>query len=1052
MEPIIFDQYQDESEDDVPEISDEAEVLDSFTKLSSLLRQFENDNTEWSNDLYEELNNPVKQNLVNRIHVQDRGNEFFQLLGAIDDMPDRSEEFEYSQELLNPFKLDKELTVLLSHVDKVKIKSSRRMEKLHSSFGKVKNAQAAVIDRIVKRIRVDTGLSILETKVEEYTKQVDNLKASLIEKRQIIQRNNREKDLSAEELRHKHERETEDRVRLLMADIESRNKELALLSSAHDALTNSSANLQNDLGVLIHQLEVEERTAPLNTAPPVSMNPAQRFRASIYRHAASKGKTPALFADVSSGAITKELVVDAQKALEEAFEKQQSLYTSITATDERIVALRKELTVLMQSEENKALDRLKKVCDNLQVKIQSDEQRIKVMATLVLQMEQAELKKGQLRKTVVDMSKGKGNQMSGQLSSLRSRPHAVSHKQIQNPKDAGNPALSAHSLKSEMMAERAAPAVDFMPLVRDISIGGDRESISMKLHRRLYSQFYEAPVINDAPSSETDSDAELKPTNASASASAKSRKLELPRKRRITASQSRKIQKIMDMINLQYTKLSSMKSADIKHILDYRDFAEEIEQGSSSNSSHSGSAKSLRSLGSAQVSGTNAANMPAPIPMSMSVPKDHTKLFPTQPGIIGSTYYEGNIGACPSKPGTANEREREKEGSPERDGGGGGSRAPRSATKSPTERKAGVVDADEHLRIPTTAALEDDNDADFFAQNYGIKLALEHLNAFMEVLTNGRGSDAAFLSTADDNRHTRVSFARDEQEELHTVEGLRGNIQKLISLIRELHFLSQNAKHLRKDLQKEVDTSLKECDKLRNQLLLEIEGSHWPTEMKAGQYEVEIDICKAKIKELKSIAKQWDHRVSLKRAQNIRLSQMISKASASRRTVVHKLPAYPEERTNTRPNRTASPGEVETSSTEKKAVLNEYNYTVANKRMSIFDDISHIYDTAMSHIRQTDSAIPYHAADNNSNSSLDGMKMSLALGQLQQETPIGSAVSSASRNESEATMAGGSGEDNVATGAGKGIVNAPTCTYTGFEEDQGSDGWEDVVNGYEGGD
>lgn len=1006
-----------ESDGEVPEVVDEKDVLESYAKINTLLRRFELDSTEWSNELYEELNDPIKQNLVNRINVQDGENEFFSILETIDHMPDRSDEFEYSPELLNPFKLDNELATLLSHVDQVKIKSSRRMEKLHASFGKVKNAQEAVIDRIVKRIREDTGLTRIETRVEEYVDQVAILKATLNEKRSTIQRINREKDLSAEELRHKFEGETEERVRVLMNSIEQKNLDLVNSIATHEALNNSNANLQKDLSVLIHQLGVEERTAPLDNAPLAAMNPAQRFRASIYRNATAKGVSTDLFnADVSSGAITEELVVDSHKALEEAFEKQQALYASMTEADARIVAQRKELATLMQSEENKALDRLKKVCDNLQVKIQSDEQRVKVMAALVLQMEKAEQSKGQIRKTVIDMSKGKsGNQ--AQLSSLRSRPNAVSQ---QKPAKQDSPAVAAASRSAE-----SAP-VDVLPLVRDV---GDRESISMKLHRRLYLQFYESPDAGGASGSDTDSDAEAK-----AAMNRKSREADLPRKRRITASQSSKIQKIMDMINQQYTKLSSVKAADIKHILDYRDFADEIERGGSlqSNSSNSASAKSL------PVTNAEAAEQ-----MTAHIPEDHTKLLPIQPGILGTGAYEVALdSASQSKPGTAKETEGANDGT-----------SPRSALKLLPRNNAGGIAFDDHLRIPTTAALEG-NEAEFFAQNYGIKLALEHLNAFMEVLTNGHGSDMAFLVT-DSHKHTKVTFAHDEQEEMHTVEGLRMNIQKLIALIREVHFLSQHAKHMRKDLQREVDASLKECDRLRNQLLQEIEGSHWPTEMKAGQYELEIEICKGKIKELKNIAKEWNNRVSLKRASNIRLSQLISKASSSRRTIVAKLPPHLEELAKPRHPRTSIHQGADAAD-DVVFAHHDHQYTVANKRMYIFDDMSNIYNTAMTNLRSTDGSIPYgkqsqvdvshHIPTCRTAEASVSAPMSIHDVSGIQSGVVSGFATPAAGVPSTGVIAAGAANMVAGTmgGAGGG------AQYSGFEEDQGSDGWEDILNGYEG--
>ncbi len=280
--------------------------------------------------------------------------------------------------------------------------------------------------------------------------------------------------------------------------------------------------------------------------------------------------------------------------------------------------------------------------------------------------------------------------------------------------------------------------------------------------------------------------------------------------------------------------------------------------------------------------------------------------------------------------------------------------------------------SEDHLRIPVTADLEDRNDAEFYAQNYGIKLALEHLTAFLEVLTSGQSSDTAFLrgdaqSGKGKGNGKRIHFPGDEREELQTVEGLRGNINTLIALIRELHFLSQSNKNLCKDLHRDVDNKLKECDRLRNDLLHEVEGAHWPQATRAGQYELGIEQSKEKLRELKVEVKQWEQRVSIKRAQNIRLSQVVANSSTRRASIVHKLDPHSEEILKPRkkyapPVKPKSPiksdpvkedAEPPLLAVDAARTSGQYNFSVANQRMDLFDDMSNIYDAAIRSIKLT---------------------------------------------------------------------------------------------------
>ena len=909
-------------EEEVPEVVDTDNVMETYLRLNTLLREFDLETNDWSSELREELNNPIKQNLLNRMNLHDDDNEFWKTLSSIDHAPDRSSNFNFRPELLNVHQLDNEMNILFSNVHIAKENSSMRMERLNAGFERVKETQQSTVDDVIKRIRREVGLTKIENRVNELKEQIVTLNNSLEDKKETIQRNNREKLLTAEELRVKYEQDVEERVRNLIATMEQKNKALTTLTSSNEKLKAKNSNLQTDLGKLLSDLEAEERTGNLEVS--TAVDPVKRFRASIYRHANAKGTDTSLFGDITAGTITEAIISDSQKALEEAFQKQQELYRDLAGTEERVLGMRKELTALLQSEENKALERLKKVCDNLQVKIQSDEQRVKVMAALVNQMHRSEVesaRRADVRKTVIALSTGKGKGKSSMVSAV----HTRSRK------------LPAAALVEEELLRAEG---DLWALWKEPDdTAAEKETLSMKLHRRMYAQYFasslEAPV--DVPS-KSDSDEE----QSSPKSSRKPARLaSLPRKRRITPAQSGKIQRIIDMINRQHTKLSSLKAEDIKQILDYREFEEEALRPDSSASSHVSAGQSAKEA------------------LSLEVTADHTQLLPGGSGKASGDVSSSSSSSAANHPiGSSSVSGKYVEGT---------SRSPSSRSDM---RPRTADSRDSHLRIPTTSALSDRDDADFYAQNYGIKLALEQLTTLMDVLTQGSSGNSKGKSTPQQQDGV-VSIG--EAKEHQTVEGLRANIQRLVSLIREHYFLSQNSKQVRKGLQKEVDEKLKECDNLRSELLQEIEGSHWPTATKAGQYEVEIEETKARLKELKKEVKQWEQRVSLKRTQNIRMSQVISSTSARRATAIATKNAAQEHRNRKRgagvltvPENTTATGMTSKPAVPPTTVLSqvsEERYSVANRRMSLIDDLSGIYDTAMSSIRAADRAIPYHTAE-----------------------------------------------------------------------------------------
>jgi hypothetical protein len=1050
--------------DDQVDLSDSGGVQDSFVKISELLNRFDVQSNEWSNELHGELSNPIKQNLINRLNIHDEGGDFFRTMEEMKRGSNQSEDFEYGQHLLDPGKLDRELFMLVNTLEKTKEKSTTRLEKLKVSFRRVKYAQELVADKIIKRINTDVGLTKTQMKVTDYIAQVEILKNELSIKRDLIRVHNEESEMTAEQLRHKYEQDTENRVVHLIHEIDAKKAKLNKLVEKEGEIKLRTSTLHNDLGTLLHSIEEQERAAKVDTQQ-APLHPVVRFRASVYRNAEKQGMTTSLFSGAqalpSTGEITLEAANDSRRALADATDKMHVLVNSISKAEARTASLRKELHQLLHSEHNKALERLKKAVDGMQTKIQSDEQRVKVMAMLVAQMHGTQSaskhqrkystapKKAvstpmaNIRKTLIALAKG-GASSAAQQALLHHHRGLLAEEEDDDDQNGGS-------------------RVDVMPLLRDLGLGGgassERESLAMRMHRRLYAQYYvhdaaadsrgaAASVVGSsaghivhtttpdeqdllpgrhdgAGSSDSDSTAERRHASAGGrvrsgnrgdSKHSKSVKdkieaqrrvlLSMPRKRRVTTVQSAKIQKIMDMMQRQQVKLSSLKENEVKHILESRVVS--MQPNESDRSSFKGGQKNSKELRQAGVVGT--------VDFSLDIPDDHSSLVSNNGGrsgpgsprnmslisnVVGgqaansvisldrrSLPVQDPLAGSGGGEGSVTFSDKDGNGSPipvlSRNASGGSSgsagrpaSALRSTSPSTPRGGQGILSASNktpvnlsHLRIPTTGALEEENDADFYAENFGIKLALEQLSAIMEVLMNGclasgsggsssgRGSGSGSgggNGNSNSSAPARSLYrepAGEEDSELQTVEGLRASIQKHIALIREMHFKGLGAKRAKKELQREVDAKLHECDTLRSQLLCEIEGAHWPADTKAGQYELEIQRCKDKLKDLKQLSKQWDHKVSLKRAQNIRLSQIITSDTMRRANQAHAVGKKPvQKKGDIGASKVAA--DRKSSMIMLDAALDAVDGKVSdiNAGVSVFDDISKIYDTAITKIR-----------------------------------------------------------------------------------------------------
>ncbi|KAJ1410260.1 hypothetical protein B484DRAFT_402959 [Ochromonadaceae sp. CCMP2298] len=260
--------------------------------------------------------------------------------------------------------------------------------------------------------------------------------------------------------------------------------------------------------------------------------------------------------------------------------------------------------------------------------------------------------------------------------------------------------------------------------------------------------------------------------------------------------------------------------------------------------------------------------------------------------------------------------------------------------------------------------MQEEDDAKFYAQNYGLKLALEQLQSLLDTLAGGSGGGGSSKTPAfSPTFHT-------EEKERTAVQDLRAEISRLIKRIRQSHYAGLDVKALRRSQKKDLAQRLGERDRLCKEMLHETQNAHWPMGMKAGQYEHQAAEVRGRLKDLRRSVRLWDSRCSIRRHKNLRLSQLITRdGQVARNKAVQEAATAAREAAAAEAAVLAAKQAAELAETHAthvriQAVLDaavgaERRYTVANDRVVVFDDMHNIYSTAMQQIRGIDTARPY---------------------------------------------------------------------------------------------
>lgn len=187
----------------------------------------------------------------------------------------------------------------------------------------------------------------------------------------------------------KYENEVEDKIRHLIVVIEQKTNHINDLMTLQYNIKEDIEKLQKDLSIILNDIDIEEKKLAIHAK---QSDTIQEFRLSILQmnnelqhHEGSNNNsiTSNLFSSSNyNGIITQEHMNDSHLALQNAIHTQKDLYHMISNIEERNLSHIKKMKNILKSEDNKALERLKKRVIELESTLTTNQNRFNVLSTL----------------------------------------------------------------------------------------------------------------------------------------------------------------------------------------------------------------------------------------------------------------------------------------------------------------------------------------------------------------------------------------------------------------------------------------------------------------------------------------------------------------------------------------------------------------------------------------------------------------------------------------------------------------------------------------------
>lgn len=367
-------------------------LKDSLEKIKDLVFDYEQQSDERYTGYSEELKNLKTSGLkiVPGSHKSEDEDPFgLRITELQDQLRDLLYEEEYKGEefLLHsdPKKINSLFINLNSYIDRAKEKDRDRMNHIEIALNQLKFKQQEIFLRSIEELKVKNGFNRLKNRAVELTNQISKTKAIIAEKEFELQIKQAESNISAEELRLKFEADTERTIRNLLESIEKKKSEIHSLSLKQNELQIDIDRFKKEISIILYEIEKEEK-GPIEAAKVFDVNikknneivlnlssfePSNRFKIE------DVGTLFETFPFLTSNTkISDDMVNLCLRYLHEIefLYKKKELETF---EYEKIYGDKKhELKLIERSEENKALNRLKRMIENLEFKINENIEKI----------------------------------------------------------------------------------------------------------------------------------------------------------------------------------------------------------------------------------------------------------------------------------------------------------------------------------------------------------------------------------------------------------------------------------------------------------------------------------------------------------------------------------------------------------------------------------------------------------------------------------------------------------------------------------------------------
>ncbi len=207
----------EEEKPEVEELTAHEELTKSYLAISTLVNNIDITNSEWMNELLDELNDPIKENLISKIK---NANNDTELIDTLMKMQKEEEVLQIENQYFDIDQLQRDLMQVVSLVETAKVRGSKRMDVLFSSFQALQQTQKNIITKSINKYVHDCNYHKLDSKIIEEEAMVQKLKTNIMEKKYIFNMKKAETNMSVEDLRHKYETDIEEVIRNLVITIE----------------------------------------------------------------------------------------------------------------------------------------------------------------------------------------------------------------------------------------------------------------------------------------------------------------------------------------------------------------------------------------------------------------------------------------------------------------------------------------------------------------------------------------------------------------------------------------------------------------------------------------------------------------------------------------------------------------------------------------------------------------------------------------------------------------------------------------------------------------